>query len=298
MLASLLTPVLFSISVLCAGRSAAQIGPLPANFARLFVATLLLAAWAAVWGSGWDSGVFRWFFLSGCIGFGLGDIALFLAITRLGPRLTLMLAQCLAAPFAILIEWTWMETRLTPFQLLSGAVILTGVALALSGKQSLPLGGGSFRWGLVFGVLSALGQGAGAVLSRYAFIQAETTGEWVDPGSSAFQRILGGLLVAGLFFWFARRFFPRLDSLRNPVSRLNAWKWIILNALAGPTLGVACYQWALKTTPSGIVLPLVATAPIVVIPLAWAFNRDKPPLRSILGGCLAVAGVILLTRVS
>lgn len=298
MLAALLTPVLFSISVLCAGRSAAQIGPIHANFARLLVAALFLALWAATLGSGWNSGVFHWFFLSGCLGFGVGDIALFLAITRLGPRLSLMLTQCLAAPFAVLIEWTWLGTRLSPAQLLSGMVILAGVALALSGKQTFPSAAGSFRWGLLFGVLSALGQGAGAVISRFAFLQAETFGEWVDPGSSAFQRILGGLLVAGLFFWIARSFFPPRDPMRKPVSPLLAWKWILLNAAAGPALGVACYQWALKTIPSGIVLPLVATAPIVVIPLAWLFDRDKPSFLSILGGCLAVAGVILLTRVS
>ena len=38
----------------------------------------------------------------------------------------------------------------------------------------------------------------------------------------------------------------------------SAWGWVILNSLAGPTLGVGCYQWALATQPSGVVLPIVS----------------------------------------
>ena len=30
------------------------------------------------------------------------------------------------------------------------------------------------------------------------------------------------------------------------------------NALCGPVLGVACFQWALRSTPAGIVQPIVA----------------------------------------
>jgi drug/metabolite transporter (DMT)-like permease len=60
---------------------------------------------------------------------------------------------------------------------------------------------------------------------------------------------------------------------------------------------VGCYQWALSTTPSGIVLPIVATLPLVVIPFAWRLEGDRPGGRSIIGGIIAVTGVIALTLV-
>jgi drug/metabolite transporter (DMT)-like permease len=68
-----------------------------------------------------------------------------------------------------------------------------------------------------------------------------------------------------------------------------------MNSLAGQTLGVSCMQWALETTPTGIVLAIIAIAPIVVIPLAIVFESEKPTVHSLAGGVIAVAGVIGLT---
>lgn len=64
----------------------------------------------------------------------------------------------------------------------------------------------------------------------------------------------------------------------------------------GPTLGVACIQWALQSTESGIVLPIVALTPLVVVPFSTYMEGEKPPLRSLFGGLVAVAGVVLLTQ--
>jgi drug/metabolite transporter (DMT)-like permease len=47
------------------------------------------------------------------------------------------------------------------------------------------------------------------------------------------------------------------------------------NALAGPFVGVSCFQWALATTPTAIVLPVVATTPLVVIPFARFAEGDQ-----------------------
>jgi drug/metabolite transporter (DMT)-like permease len=65
--------------------------------------------------------------------------------------------------------------------------------------------------------------------------------------------------------------------------------------MAGPVLGVSCYQWALSSQPSFIVLPIVALCPIVVIPFAMIWENDKPSLQSLLGALLAVASAIFLT---
>jgi drug/metabolite transporter (DMT)-like permease len=44
-----------------------------------------------------------------------------------------------------------------------------------------------------------------------------------------------------------------------------------------------------------VVLPIVATTPVLTIPFAWAINGDRPGRRSIIGGIIAVAGAIALT---
>jgi drug/metabolite transporter (DMT)-like permease len=80
----------------------------------------------------------------------------------------------------------------------------------------------------------------------------------------------------------------------NASNRAN-YRWMLANALAGPVFGVGCYQWALATTPSGLVLPIAATAPLLSIPIAFWLEHDRPQPRAIIGGILAVAGCIALT---
>jgi drug/metabolite transporter (DMT)-like permease len=69
-----------------------------------------------------------------------------------------------------------------------------------------------------------------------------------------------------------------------------------LNATAGPVLGIACYQHALAVLPSGIVLPIVATSPVAAMVLAFFIEGEKPSVKAVAGGLLAVAGSIALAK--
>ncbi len=53
-------------------------------------------------------------------------------------------------------------------------------------------------------------------------------------------------------------------------------------------------QWALETTPAGIVFAILAITPIVIIPFARVLEDERPTIRSLVGGGLAVGGVIAL----
>jgi drug/metabolite transporter (DMT)-like permease len=246
---------------------------------------------------------FHIFFISGCVGFGLGDTTLFLTLSRLGPRLSSLLINCLGAPFAALIEWLWMGTRLTPLQVLSGVGILVGVGLALAPEKHAAIQPRKRLEGLAFGVLSGFGQGLGAVLSRKGFAAAAVAGQEVDGGTAAYQRILGGLAIITIpWVWSRLRDYlrdqPSAYRQLPPRERWAALRWVLLNGLAGPAIGVAFYQLALKSTPSGIVMPIIATTPLVIIPLAWHLEGDRPGTRSLLGGLVAVVSVVALTLAS
>jgi drug/metabolite transporter (DMT)-like permease len=115
----------------------------------------------------------------------------------------------------------------------------------------------------------------------------------------AYERILAGIVfTAG---WFGLLSLLRLLPARpgaKPGSRRASLGWIIANGLAGPVVGIGCYQWALSTTPSGVVLPIAATTPLWSIPIAYWLEGDRPTSRSIAGGVIAVAGCIALALVS
>ena len=304
MFAALLTTVLFSVSAVSGTRATQVIGGVHANFWRTLVAAALLGTYAHSFGQGAQGAAFPIFLLSGCVGFGIGDVALYQALPRIGSRLSILLVHCLAAPLAAFIEWLWLGHRLTTAQMLCGATILLGVSVALAPGEHLKLARRGLYVGVACGVLAAFGQGFGAVLSRKAYEVARDAGEQIDGVTAAYQRILAGLVVAVLSVVLvrlrrsarARSIPPAAGEWREQTRR--ATPWILLNGLSGPALGVSCFQWALATTPTGIVLPIVSITPLVVIPFARVFEGERPTPRSILGGVLAVLGVVALTLVS
>lgn len=298
MLAAFLTTILFSISAVCGNRTAKLLGGTEANFARICFAAVLLALCAHLLGGGLAGSVLGIFFISGCIGFGIGDMALFQALPRLGSRLSVLLTLCLSSPLAALLEWLWLGTRLSPPEILFALVILSGVALALAPSGHVTIARHDLIPGLCFGLLATLCQALGAVLSRKAFSVAAAAGENIDGITAAYQRILGGVIVGAVVFavvkWNALKKNPRREASG---AWRAAWPWVLINGLAGPALGVSCFQWALKTTPTGVVLPIVAITPLVIIPFSYHLEGERPTRRSLLGGAVAVCGAVALAWV-
>lgn len=303
MIAALAASILFAASITCGHRAAHVFGGASANFWRLVIATVLLGIWSFTWGIGLGGAGMTYFFISGLLGFGVGDVALYQALPRLGSRLAMLFTQCLAAPFAVIIERFWLGTQLAWLQILCISVILGGVALALSPHESVKRDPREWRLGVVFGVLSGLGGALGAVFSRRAFMAAAEAHQTIDGANAAFQRIIGGVLIAGIFLAFIR--WQKSQTLVNLVSDSggqgaahapdHAWLYVVGNALAGPTIGVSCMQLALRTTPTGIVLAIIAMTPLAVIPLARIFEGEKPTIWSLLGSIVAVIGAVGLT---
>src|SRR5262249_37199794 len=236
MLAAFLTTVLFSISAVCGRRASQSLGGTETNFWRLCFATLLLAVYAHGFGYGVGGTAFSTFLFSGCIGFGVGDAAMFQALPRVGSRLSVMLVTCLSSPLAALIEWLWLGTELTRAEILCALTILGGVAIALTPSPHLTVRRRGFALGILYGTLAAFCQAYGAVLSRKAFAVARSVGENIDGITAAYQRVLGGMVVTALLLVVVKRralveaaLQRHTDSER--MSRVaqwrHAWGWVL-----------------------------------------------------------------------
>lgn len=289
MLPAFLTTILFSLSAVAGSRLSRLVGGVEANFLRITVATLLLGLYAHTSGAGFRGSALPFFLVSGLIGFGIGDYALYQAFPKIGSRLCMIVVHCLAAPVAAAVEWLWMGTALTPFQVACILTILAGVAVALAPREHLHLERKTLALGVAFAFIAALGQAGGAVVSRKAYEAARLAGEHIDGISAAYQRIWGGLAFAALSYVAFRLRTPPATRFAERLK--TSWKWVLLNGTMGPALGVSCFQWALSTTPTGIVLPIVALTPLTIIPFSRRFENETPTARSILGGVIAVAGV-------
>jgi drug/metabolite transporter (DMT)-like permease len=303
MLAALLTTLLFATSAVCGYRTARQIGGVEANFWRIALATLFLTLWANTCGTGF-AGAPEWFMLSGLFGIGLGDSAYFQALPRLGSRRTVLLCQCLTAPFAALIEFVWLGTKLNLAEIFCIAAILAGVAIALAPGDHLKISRRDLEIGVMASVLSAAGGALGAVFIRKAFAVAHAGGVYPDAGTTGYQRVLGGILVPTIILlaakWrSARAHGPMFEGKTLAVSRekwRRIWPWVLANALAGQTLGVTCMQWALATTSAGIVTAIIAMTPVVLLPMTRIVEGEKIGVRSLIGALVAVGGVIGLAH--
>ena len=146
----------YAWSVTCARRSSAHHGPDLANLGRLLIAVVFVGLFVAFsdrhpFCAGWG-----WLLLGGVLGLGIGDIALFHALPRIGVGLTMLLTQCLAAPFALILEYEALGHSPNGAQMLAALVILIGVGVALGAPaEGDPA---DRRTGVWLGVLSALGQ--------------------------------------------------------------------------------------------------------------------------------------------
>jgi len=302
MLAALLTTLLFATSAICGYRTSKQVGGVEANFWRITLATIFLTIWAFTFGSQF-AGAPGWFILSGFFGIGLGDSAYFQALPRLGSRRTVLLVQCLTAPFAAFIEWAWLGNSLNAKQIACIVVILIGVAIALAPEDHIKISARDWRIGILASIFGALGGALGSVIIRKGYAAISDAGQHVDAGTTGYQRMLGGIVVPTIIMFaikgrIAHSHGAMFEEKTLEVSRekwRRIWPWVLANALAGQTLGVTCMQWALKTTQAGIVAAIIATSPILLLPMTRIVEGEKIGLRALMGALIAVGGVIGLT---
>lgn len=299
MTAAILTTLFFAFSAVTGQRVAVKMGGAWGNLMRLSLATLFLGllVWFLTPGAmRWLS--FRWFFLSGLIGFGLGDAALFTAYERIGSRLTILLNLCLAPLFAMVLEWGWLGNAVGPRVVVCALLILAGVAMAVRpGSRALakvPLRG-NFWVGILAALVAGFGQGTGAVISRKAEAIALELGANGSGITAAFQRVVAGLLFSATTVLLIRFFgSPKeRETWRTPLDR-RVLPWVFGAALLGPVAGVSCFQWSLQSLESGVALAVVALTPIVMMPLAFFTEGDRPGRLALAGAVVAVSGVVVL----
>ncbi len=291
MFPALLATVCFACSAICGQRLSRLLGGITANWWRLLLAFVILAALTlTIWPESIRRETAGWYFLSGLVGFGLGDVALFLAYPHLGSRLTVLVLMSFACLFGWLGDWMVLGERLTAEMAASILVILSGLFLALHRpNERLP-----WNRGLVFAIIAGFGQGAGVVLSHLAQDAARAQHFAVPALSQTAQRAFGGLLVSGVAFAVVQHAIRRRGLTEAPARKKNRSLWLVGSALFGPVIGVSAMQWAIEVLQnSALVIALTATAPLFIIPLARLVDREKSSRRAILGTAIAVAGVAL-----
>ncbi|MGG6237303.1 DMT family transporter [Nodosilinea sp. AN01ver1] len=288
-LAALMAACLWAIATVMFGRLGKALSPLVLNLAKGAIALVLLALTLLLLGqstAGLDRQAIGWLVLSGVIGIGLGDTAYFAAINRLGPRRALLL-ETLAPPIAALMALVFLQEALSTRSWLGIALTLAGVVWVIA--ERLPEGATPGRVdyrGVVYGVLAALGQATGAVMSRA--VLADTA---VDPLWSSLLRLAGGgVIILGIL-----RYQGPVSGALRPLRSTRLLAGVALAAILGTYLAIYLQQMALKYAATGVAQALTSTSPLFVLPLAAALG-DRVSLRAVAGAAVALAGIAILVN--
>ena len=287
-LAALGAAFLWALATVIFGRLGNYLSPLVLNLAKGAVAVSLLALTLILLRlapSGLDTPTITLLLASGVIGIGAGDTAYFSSLNQLGPRRALLL-ETLAPPIAALIALVLLGERLSLSSWAGILLTLLGVVWVISERLPQPNGlpnQVSYR-GIWLGILAALGQAVGAVLSRAAL--ANTT---VDPLWSTLLRLVAGLAVMLIILRGQGPVGARISPLRSP----KVLGGILLGAFFGTYLALYLQQTALKYAETGIAQALTSTSPLFVLPFA-ALMGESISLRAVAGVLTALVGITIL----
>ncbi len=231
-----------------------------------------------------------WLAASAVVGLTIGDTAYFKAIVSIGvPRAILLLS---AAPvFATIGGALFLDERVTARSIAGITITLSAIALAVtSGEEregaQVESSAREQRAGIAFGLLAALCQAAGSLMSRHAMADG------IDPLAAAAGRVAVGaiaLVASALLFGRARVW-------SREIATDLAWAKIATASVIGTFAGIWMAQIALaRSASTGVATTLLATSPIFALPLAHFVGHERVRARGALATVVAIAGVALLT---
>jgi drug/metabolite transporter (DMT)-like permease len=195
--------------------------------------------------------------------------------------------ETLAPPLSAVIALVSLQETLSAADWLGIGLTVIGVAWVITERVPTLLGAAAAHGrGILFGSLAALSQAVGAVLSRAALARTS-----VDPVWGTLLRLAAGVgLMLGLL---ALR--PSLWQALQPLRSPRLWGGVVIAAFFGTYLAIWLQQTALKYAPAGVAQALLATSPLLVLPMVLLL-KEQISARAALGALVALAGVWLLLQ--
>ena len=301
--ASLMAAFCWTATALAFESAGKKIGSLSVNLIRLFMAIFMLGIFTWItrglflpMDASWHQ--WKWLIISGLIGFSLGDLFLFEAYVRIGARIS-SLIMSFVPPITGIIGWLIMDERLSAENILGMAITLTGIILVISQRKNrnpnptriveVPQNKNKLRFGFSYHVVGiilafggAVGQATGLVLSKFGM-------QDYNAFAATQIRVFAGTIGFIVLFFILRRWHRVQSALRNR----KAMKRVTIGAFFGPFLGVAFSLLAVQHTLTGIASTLMALVPVMIIPPAVLYFKEKVNFLEILGAFIAFAGVAL-----
>ena len=285
-LAALGAAFLWAAASVLYGRIGQYLSPLKMNLIKNLIAMAMVVGVLLPGGKGLFSGIDLFagilLSLSGGIGIGVGDTAYFGALKRLGARRAVLL-MILSPPITGILALIFLAESISVGAWLGVMITITGVAWVITERDSAADFGTNHKpLGVALGLLAAVGQAIGAILSHAAFLHMN-----VSPLRSALLRLFGGTIFVLIVMPVVKdtdgHGYENLHSFRR-------WRTIMFTVFIGTFMGIWLQQISLKYAAAGVAQTLFATSPLFVIPIV-AVMGESISLRALLGATLAIVGI-------
>jgi len=285
-IAALVTAALWSVSALVFDGATRRIGSQLTNISRLTISSLLLLITIVI---------ARWFMpipvtdvlllvISGWIGLLFGDGFLFKAFQLIGVRIS-MLIMSLVPAVSALMAFFFLKENLTPTVIFGMVVTLGGIMIVVGGGKPEDKRKMTF-FGIFCAVMGAVGQAGGMLFAKAAFSHGE-----INSFVASFIRLSSSVMLYLPFMLIARSYVSPVKLFRTDS---KSFYLALAGAVLGPYFGMTLSLVAVKNTSVGIASTLMATTPVLMLPILHYYQKEKINLRGIIGSIVAVVGVAIL----
>lgn len=250
--------------------------------AAFFLSTLIIYA------LGWESPEVLWqkeslfFFLSGVIGLGIGDVFLIQAFATLGSARTLIIFSFEPVILGIMAYFFFDQT--VTLKQFAAIFILIACVWIISIERARVLGHWDFK-GVLWAMLGVCFDNVGVIMTRYAF---DSTGAHVM--SANLIRTFGAILVLLLYFtWKKKAVYRPLFAL--PRKDLSL---VLFVSFAGTFISLFMWLSAVKVGHLATLTALAGLGPIAGSLWEWKLLGKKPSPMLIYCLILTLPGLYLI----
>ncbi len=300
---ALATLVSWSICIFPFTVASRLLGSNALNHFRLLLATLLLTLVSLVSGFHAFARLFSlayldawiWLGFSGIVGLAMGDYFAFRMYAILGARRGSILTTF--APAAAFISgYFLLDEQVNIIGMLGMVVTITGViGIGLGRKERMTIPDsvhGPISSGILFGILSAVCQGAGLVLAKKGFLLQESGGEVLSPIHATFIRML--ISVCLLMLITISRFQVKQVVMPLLENRNSGIRHAVAGTIFGPFLGVCLSLITITKLDVAIAQTIFSLVPAGALLISFVVYREKISLPSLSGMILSIGGVFML----
>ena len=287
-LAALITAVLWSMTSIAFSEASNRVGPMYVNVTRMIFALFYLTVTIAVMGFpvNLSFGQITNLVISGFIGLIFGDTFLFKAYRLIGARLS-MLVMSSAPAIAALLAYFFLGENLSIIGILGILITIAGIALVVLQREEKPTSKYKVDYtGVFYAFLGAVGQAVGLIFAKFAFNQGEINGF-----VATFVRVSSALLILFPIVHFTKHYVTPIKVFRENKKGLV---FTVIGSFIGPFLGITFSLISISHAKIGIASTIMATVPILMLPIVRYYYKEKLSWMSIWGAFIAVGGIGML----